>query len=47
MLDLTEVNLLNFSKKITNSDMKTPPIPILEKSIFSVTRNFNFEILIY
>jgi len=24
-------------------DMKTPPIPILEKSILSVTGNLNFE----
>ena len=36
MLDLTEVNLLNFSKKITNSDIKTTPIPILRKSPLSV-----------
>jgi hypothetical protein len=31
---------LSFSiGKKTNSDIKTTPIPILEKSIFSVTRN--------
>ena len=31
MLYLTEVNLLNSSKKKTNSDIKTTPILILEK----------------
>ena len=41
MLDLTEVNLLNSSKKTTNSDIKTTPIPILEKSPLSDTRNLN------
>ena len=31
MLDLTEVNLLNSSKKTTNSDIKTTPIPFKKK----------------
>lgn len=43
MLDLTEVNLLNSSKKKINSDIKTTPIPILGKSPLSVTRNLRLK----
>jgi len=34
MLNLTEVNLSYFLIKKTNSDIKTTPIPILEKKCF-------------
>ena len=43
MLNLTEVNLSIPVGKKTNLDIKTTPIPILEKSPLSVTRNLNFE----
>jgi hypothetical protein len=39
--------VISFIKEKTNSNIKTTSIPILEKIIFSVTRNLNLEILIH